>query len=106
VGRSQDVFAHGLDDHGTISGRSAQSVLWCKVKWDNGLSNRYRMGWDGAHDLCLVSSQKTPQRDPAKPSPGKLQQMCSPDDKNDNGCSETVSKAWFQGPALSSCILL
>jgi len=75
--------------------------------WDNGLSNSYRVGWDGAHDLCLVSSSyETPQRDPAKPSPVKLQQMCSPDDKNDNGCSETVSTAWFHGPALSSSILL
>jgi hypothetical protein len=104
---SQDVFAQGLDDHGTVTGRGAQSELWCKVKWDNGLSYSYRVGWDGAHDLCLVSSStKTPQRDTAKPSPGKLQQMCSSDDNNDNGCSETVSTAWFHGPALSSSILL
>jgi hypothetical protein len=104
---SQDVFAQGLDDHGTVTGRGAQSELWCKVKWDNGLSYSYRVGWDGAHDLCLVSSStKTPQRDPAKPSPGKLQHMCSSDDNNDNGCSETVSTACFHGPALSSSILL
>ena len=28
----------------------------------------------------------------------KLQQMCSPDDKNDNGFSEAVSTSWFHGP--------
>jgi hypothetical protein len=89
------------NDNGTVTG--APSGLWCKVKWDNGLSNNYRVGWDGAHDLCLVSASHEITQ---PPSPAKLLQMCSSDDNNDNGCSKTVDTAWFQGQALHSSILL
>jgi outer membrane protein assembly factor BamB len=88
------IVAPSPDNYGTITGVGAKGIRWCKVKWDNGLSDSYRVGWDGAHDLCLVSSShKTSQLDPARPS-------------SDNLRSETVSTAWFHGPALSSRILL
>jgi len=90
VKRGKDLMwgsQQGPDDYGTIAGGGAQGTRSCKVEWDNGLSNSYRVGRDGAYDLCLVSSSlKTPGRDPAN--------------------TEAVSTAWFHGPALSSRILL
>ena len=64
VKRGKDLMwgsQQGPDDYGTIAGGGAQGTRSCKVKWDNGLLYSYRVGWDGAHDLCLVSSSiKTP----------------------------------------------
>ena len=45
----------GGDDHGTVTG-VASYARWCRVTWDNGNSNSYRVGSDGAHDLCFVSA--------------------------------------------------
>ena len=45
----------GGHDHGTVTG-VASSARWCRVTWDNGDSDTYRVGEDGAHDLCLVSA--------------------------------------------------
>ena len=43
----------GGDSHGTVTGSDDG---WCAVAWDNGNSNVYRVGQDGAFDLCTVST--------------------------------------------------
>jgi hypothetical protein len=36
---------------GTLSLESSTRVRWCRVKWDNGHLNSYRVGAEGAFDL-------------------------------------------------------
>ena len=43
------------DSIGTITGPSSSSG-WCRVEWDKGGSNSYRVGENGAYDLCVVSA--------------------------------------------------
>ena len=54
----------GGDDHGTVTG-VASSARWCRVTWNNDNSNSYRVGRDGAHDLCLVSASGSAGNAPA-----------------------------------------
>jgi len=44
----------GGDGLGTVQSRDGAG--WCEVEWDNGGSNSYRVGKDGAHDLCSASA--------------------------------------------------
>ena len=54
--------------YGTVTGvdQGVSSGRWCRVTWDNGNSNNmYRVGEDGAHDLCLVSASGSAGSAPA-----------------------------------------
>jgi hypothetical protein len=42
----------GGDGDGTV--QSKNDAGWCKVKFDNGGSNSYRVGLSGAYDLCIA----------------------------------------------------
>ena len=47
----------GGDGHGTV--QSEDGAGWCEVEWDNGNSNSYRVGYNGAYDLCRLAPGST-----------------------------------------------
>jgi hypothetical protein len=47
----------GGDGLGTVQSRDGAG--WCDVEWDNGNSNSYRVGYNGAYDLCRLAPGST-----------------------------------------------
>ena len=59
----------GYGRTGTVTGVSSNN-RWCRVTWDNDDdSNNYRVGYDGAHDLCLVSASTKNENEDRRSDP-------------------------------------
>jgi len=66
----------GGDGHGTV--QSDDGAGWCEVRWDNGGSNNYRVGYNGAYDLCRLAPGSTGSSSSPSPAPSSSTRCAVP----------------------------